>query len=100
MTIKEGLKKARKLIDKGWTKGAFARTKSGKECFSQSPNAVKFCLLGAVSSVFLDSSGYDHAKKALARTLPNSELGIAQFNDNCKNKQQVLDLIDRAISRC
>lgn len=50
----ETLKEARRLLGEGrhrWTKGALSRTASGDACMVNSPEAVSFCLSGAIQQV-------------------------------------------------
>lgn len=38
-----------RLLEHGWTTGAFARDKDGIECSELSDDAVSFCLIGALT---------------------------------------------------
>ena len=45
------LRKADKLLadESCWTKGAFARSASGREVLTRSPRAIRFCVGGAIT---------------------------------------------------
>ena len=51
ITTKTFLRKARKLIKRGWTQGASARDINGKGCASFSPEAKEWCAVGALNAV-------------------------------------------------
>lgn len=107
------LKDARALIEKGWTWGTEARDKNGRPVGVHFPEAVRFCLLGAVNAA--DSrADRIHARlkarqflsEALA-LLPSAErtpkggaptFSLIGFNDDLRSKAKVLKLYDSAIS--
>lgn len=46
--IARAFNRAARLIEQGWTKGAFARNNSGHSLYSTDKKATKFCMRGAV----------------------------------------------------
>jgi|ERR1700744_1640087 len=98
---------AKALIEKGWTKGANARTANGHGISSTNPNAVKFCLNGAILRASNGSSrAYEHSSKALnfaLKSVPyvqkNTSIysGYVEYNDKSKNKDRIVKLLDSAI---
>jgi hypothetical protein len=107
-TVKQVLIEARGLVEKGWCQGTFARTASGEEAHSISPDAHSHCALGAVRAVTLPAFPFIEARvaarEALASFLPPAEDQDAQdqivvFNDAPERTQaDVLALFDRAIA--
>lgn len=93
------LRAARRLIERGWTRGALARDASGREVPAMSRAAVRFCVDGAC----IRASGgcYDlcQARDALEGALPDGVLSAVHFNDDiAKSKRDVIALFDRAIA--
>lgn len=98
LTTKQVLTRARKLIEKGWTRKALARNKYRHEVQVDSPSACKFCAIGAVARVTgFDAEAYRPALYALSSVINFS--GLATFNDT-HTKQAVLDLYSKAIELC
>ena len=108
--IKFYLKKARNLIEGGWTRSAYARNKDGKAVPYNHSSACRFCLLGAVyRSIEPIKNNRDQTvlhiemRNALESALKSnlsaaSRLDLVGFNDYCvAGKSQVLDLFDEAI---
>ncbi len=61
-----------------WTKGVTARDKDGNICNSKDPNAVCWCLFGAVWK----ADNADSADKAIRRVIPDEFGGsIVMWND-------------------
>ena len=73
-----------------WTKGTFARNRSGGHVGSDSPEAVCWCLSGAINKI-----GSDAVRRAIDLRLPDQT--IAEFNDSHTHKQ-VLKLIKDTIN--
>lgn len=96
MTVKELLTKARNKIKKGWTRGAYARNKYGKEIFWHSKNACRFCAVGAVKRMSKDDKLIEKALSELRRRLPDNYGTITCYNDQHK-KEDVINLFNRAI---
>jgi hypothetical protein len=107
--------RAKELIEKGWAKDTFARNSKGKEVSDYSPEACKFCLVGAIrrAAYELDlvngtapSINYwpliDHLRNLLPKSKrKNATLyeSIDQFNDACVTKKPVIKLIERGLSQ-
>ena len=88
LKISTDLKQARKRIEQGWTQGAFARDKNGKETYEYDLTAVKWCALGATR--------YGDSQDFLEAFLEQSHL--AEFNDtDGRTQAEVLELFDIAI---
>ena len=51
------LKKARKLIERGWTKDALARDKNGGAHDYDYPTAVSWCAIGAILAQVVEELG-------------------------------------------
>lgn len=103
MDIVEALKATKALIDtpKKWTKGALARAESGEPIYTDDPEAVCFCLHGAVNRV---SGHQEHLRRgakdkiALAIDTMYPGYGIAEFNDSSETTHEMmLELLDKAI---
>lgn len=78
--------KVRELLsDKSkWTKRAYARNAKGEKIESWNPDAVCFCLKGAINRCYQDSTEHalvaDKVENAIARK-DGFNIGIACFND-------------------
>lgn len=94
MTTAEKLRKARALIEHGWTRGSLAKTEHGQQVDSLDPRARRFCAVGA-----LDRVGGLDCYRHLASVLPPGVKKVADFNDAQRSKKPVLGLYDRAIAR-
>ena len=99
-SVLEILKDAKRLlIDKGWTKGEYAKTNTGYPCLSYKSNdASCFCVLGALKVSGADSD-YDLPCKIFATA---NDIGlpykIADWNDNKERTiNEVLSAFDKAI---
>ena len=96
MTTKEVLVKARTLVEKGWTQGAFAKDDYGYIVKSTDPKACSWCATGAIQAVLPKNVPFSDYTALL--TVPN---GIVLFNDNLNTtKEDVLKVFDKAIARC
>jgi len=70
MKVTTILRRARKLIAKGWAQGYYAYDKSGKEIDPCERGAVTFCALGAISRVAPTTHEQMIASLALVDGLP------------------------------
>lgn len=100
MQFVKALKKAKALIQQGWCQGAYARSSSGLEVFSDK-DAVSYCVSGAIRSVVRHTE-YDKflLERALNLALPllDRKRGLVNWNDSSvRTKEQVLCLFDKAI---
>jgi len=88
----------RDLIAKGWCKGTYAQDETGVACLVSSDRAVSFCLLGAAMRVD-ENSGYPPSiGNDLIRQAAGRYLTIATINDSFDSADEVIDLLDRAIT--
>jgi hypothetical protein len=96
MTVADDLRAARALVEKGWTQGAYARTKTGKECPDRSLHAKCWCASGAIWRVCAhDGIGFSEAHKQLSAAINKP---IPYWNDAPGRTQaEVLAAFDRAI---
>jgi hypothetical protein len=95
---KQTLRRAKALIKKGWCKGSFARDKNGMGVPFNSPQAVKFCMLGAVYRAAGSSSNNlaTDLYHILCKVMPNT---VSYFNDKFgRKKSQILAKFDQAIN--
>lgn len=92
----EVLRKARALIDIGWTKGASARNKRHESTSCLAPNAICWCIGGAIdrAAAELDVDSFE-AYNALGMDLD----AIIAFNDSQPSKKPILALFDRALEK-
>lgn len=103
MTTKQLLLEATKVLESGWTKGAYARDAEGKGVVSISNSAVSWCALGALEKV---ASSLPHREQSKAVNNAISRLrgflgtcgcsSIAKFNDEAKNKEVVIGVLKKA----
>jgi hypothetical protein len=97
MNAVEVLIAARKqLTDKGWTKGVFARDDQGRSVNARSEQAACYCIAGAIRSVEDDDNAAIDARVFLRKA--GDYVALVEFNDDCKSVDEVLALIDRAIT--
>jgi hypothetical protein len=90
------LKRARELINQGWTKSAYARDKDGLKVPNSSSKAVCWCVEGAIyrAAYELDYDSYPSR-----RMFQNIYGGMVDFNDAiARNKEQVLTAFDKVIA--
>ena len=96
MDIRDGLIKARALIEKGWAQGAFAKDKYGETVGTTDPTACQWCATGALMAIVGKEARYSYCVKLLEEILQQS---IIIFNDSrCRTKEEVLALYDKAIA--
>jgi hypothetical protein len=96
MTDREVLVKARALIKRGWTSTQdFARTRSGRGCSPDAPNAARWCALGALIAASGDHSPIVGARLALQKQVSHSSIGA--WNSAQPSKRPILAAFDRAI---
>jgi hypothetical protein len=79
--------KAFELIAKeeNWCKGAFAKDKEGNNVPITSPNAFKFCMLGAINKCYpveAYSNRVRHVEEIIAEKYPNKFRHMMSFNDD------------------
>ena len=72
-------------VRKGWCQGSIARDAQGKSCLETSPDAVQWCLYGAVSAAY----PYDIQKRGeILDKLPlPTNVPLGRWNDDPKRTQ-------------
>lgn len=93
------LVEGRGRVEKGWTKGAYARDATGVSVNERSPKAVAWCASGAIRSVIRNDVAHA-ARLALESVVDyqGSWAPLVGFNDDEATTQaDVLALYDRAI---
>ena len=103
----ELLRKARDLIEqKGWTRGAYARTAGGTPVPVHDPDACRFCSVGALIRASLDTpessqEEYDTARRLFVRQIKSfasDDTVIPAWNDApSRTVFDVLAAFDRAV---
>jgi hypothetical protein len=95
----EGLKKARALIEAGWTQDTWARDAEGEPVWPESEDAVCFCTRGAVRAATRWNGPERYAMfELLEGEIPSGM--IAQWQDSPeRTKEEVLDLFDTVIAK-
>lgn len=84
-------------VESRWTKGWFARDAEGNDVLTNSPNAVCFCLSGAVSKTSPDGK-IEVVETFLNSQLPNPNYDtIPDFNDDNEHAD-ILAFLDRCLS--
>lgn len=98
-TIVKVLRAAARIVNKGWTQGTFARDAQNRYVEYDSPEAVKFCMSGALSRAALElkvSCDYDGAVRAIRSSSPIRR-GLPGYNDDVsRTKTQVSRALHRA----
>ncbi len=97
--VREALVRARELIALGWTQGTYAEDEDGAEISFADPQAVCFCLAGAVKAA---TGTPPHDKiAAVFQALADGIGGMAliAWNDaELRTQDEVLALFDAAIA--
>ncbi len=90
----EVLRKARALVEEGWTQGAMSRDARGYKSLTSTAAPVCFCAIGAIQEA--DPKSCLAAATALGRIVGGS---IIDFNDAPgRTQQEVIAAFDRAIA--
>lgn len=98
------LRKARKLLEKGWTQGHWARDKEGLPADWASKEAACFCLGGAMRRAVVDAGAHAveyHAATRELHTVMGFRLGsIPPWNDaDTRRPHHVLARVDKGIAK-
>lgn len=98
------LRRARELIEKGWTTKWFAKTKTGRRCAVNSPYATFWCAMGALQRAVVDTGYHDGTHELMRRHLypmiDFSFASIAAWNDEAERTQSdVIELFNKAIAK-
>jgi hypothetical protein len=95
-TVADKLRKARALVERGWTRGQYCR--DGRYCLA---GAIKKAFSGDANSTFNEADPVGKAVGAIviqAIGKPRAEVGtLYRWNDAQKSKHSVLMVLDRAI---
>jgi len=97
LAVKVMLEKAKNLIRNpdNWTTEKYARDANGVSVNPKSPEACKFCVLGAIMNIQgVNCDDLDYVSRILYKA--TGYLNISSFNDSHTHKQ-VLELLDKAI---
>jgi len=102
--VRKVLRKAIKLIEKGWTKGTYARDQHGTPVSYKEPAACQFCSAGAMYRALADVGELENgtiameARQTLRETAKVSSIVI--FNDSHdRSKAEVVETFKQAIKR-
>ena len=102
MRTRDILRKVKKLIQEGWTKGTYARKKNGISTNPKDSEAVEFCSIGAFHRVSHEEDlTWEHKNKAMELfrgSLPNwAWRNIVSFNNHLNTtKQDVIKVLEKA----
>lgn len=91
------LKRARRLIRKGWTRKAHARNRYGHTVHVQAPTAVRFCAEGALQRVAPTPFIQLRAQMALLRSVPSRTV-VAHNDLVIKSRAAAVQWFDAAIA--
>lgn len=97
--------KVKQLIQKGWTKGCWAKDKDGNATSSEDPTACSWCLLGAIHRAETELciehplAGILTNELRILTVKKTGFLDLAYFNDRIETTQaDVLRMLDLAIA--
>lgn len=107
------LEEMKRILSIGWCKASFAQNASGTTCNIYSPDATKFCIIGAMEVAEYDVNVRFELRKALCETIPNApkknieNIGVFDsfdmltlFNDkSCETADDVIKLIEDTIQK-
>jgi hypothetical protein len=98
MTLKEKLEAGLARIRRGWCRGAIAKDARGVACDPASPDAVAWCIVGAV---LLDQDATQALRTALHRLHPTAARSLQCWQDaNGRRQEDVIELFEAAIGGC
>lgn len=97
--VADDLRKARALVEKGWTQRAMARDESRRRVNAVDPTACRWCAVGSVVSVTAARFDARYAKLIYAvKHAAGAAFTLASWNDApCRTQAEVLAAFDRAI---
>jgi hypothetical protein len=97
----EGLKAARDLLSVPgqWTKRQAARDKDGNMTGPHSPDAVCWCLIGALAKCKVPTYGpmRDKIVRVIYDRYPETNGGLVSFNDSQESVEPILEVLDIVI---
>jgi hypothetical protein len=95
------LRRVKRLIQRGWTRGASARDKCGRECSALSRRAVRFCIFGAAVRASRNATekagewnSWQFIREAAFQMYGDTPVVI---NDSSRSSRRVLAVIDHAV---
>lgn len=79
-----------------WCQGTAARDSGGREVYVEEPDAVRFCLTGALWKVYgMTGPALYHAIQAVSDVNPDVKDALGQWNDS-HTHADVLALVEKA----
>lgn len=89
------------LVEKGWTRGAYARLQDGTTCATSDPDAAMFCAIGALwraSEELGDTVGYVDAFARIGiRASQTLGVGPVTWNDTVDTLDEALAMLDEIL---
>jgi hypothetical protein len=86
---------ARRLIEKGWTRGNNARRRNGHKVMSNHPKAARFCARGAISRACYDLKSNVSYWAVYTALVDEVRCDLAVFNDMQLSKKPVIAVFKR-----
>lgn len=104
ITSADVLKRMRAILQKGWTKGYYARGKSGRIVEPDSKAAVRYCLTGARLRATIDLKCEhvieNRVRRLIIECLPQRNVNVEAFNDALGTKKSdVMAVVNCAIQK-
>lgn len=99
MTQLDVLKSAKALVEKGWCQNTYAKTAKGKPTDSYNPNAVAWCMRGAMASAAANDFNADFVEASITLEKALGAMWIADWNDaSWRTKAEVIAAFEEAIN--
>lgn len=108
--VASALRQGIRRLEKGWTKGAFGRTATGKHVSAWNKEAVRYCAVGSLQAGHKPSKVTKAAQALAEQFIPKkhnttfdgtpylTNEGLISFNDQtAKNKYQVIQVFKKAL---
>lgn len=81
-----------------WTQGFYARNAKGDRRYPDAPDAICFCIVGAIRRAAASENLAEETAQALRRFLPEPFKYLSKFNDMAERTHaEILALVDRCI---
>lgn len=100
-TVKGYLQAVKQIIESGWTQHRSASDRHSHSVDLRAPNAVRFCMSGALCRVDLELAKPNEELRLKARRQIQGILGgdsIVNFNDTTgRKKSEVIEVLNEAI---
>lgn len=78
MSAEEVLRRAARLVERGWVQDEFARDERGNVVNPESPAACEWCAMGALMRAAAEDAAPDEARVSCLPYLPS---GLVRWND-------------------